>query len=266
MSSTLEFNRVTLEFNDRVAIISLNHREVLNAMGPDMLEGLTSAIAAVQDSDCRARCVLLTGNGNGFCAGANLSGSGGKRPRKSDSTGLRTGYHPMLLSLRDLPMPIVTAVNGAAAGVGMSIALMGDIVCAARSAFFLQAFAHVGLVPDGGASFLLPRLIGWGRAMELSMLAERLSAEKALEWGLVNRVFDSSPSVMQGSMDIAKRLANGPASLVLMRKLYWSTWHNSFEQQLDMEAQLQSQASKTEDHVEGLASFLEKREPHFKGR
>ncbi len=162
-------------------------------------------------------------------------------------------------------MPVVTAVNGAAAGVGMSFALIGDIVCASKDAFFLQAFARVGLIPDGGATFMLPRLVGWGRAMELSLLAERLPAEKALEWGMINRVYDDNDALLDGALGIARQLANGPRSLALMRQAYWQTWHNAYEQQLELEARLQSEAGRSKDNQEGVAAFLEKRDPKFTG-
>ncbi len=162
-------------------------------------------------------------------------------------------------------MPIVTAVNGAAAGVGMSFAMIGDIVCASKSGYFLQAFARIGLVPDGGSTFVLPRLVGWGRAMELSLLAERLPAEKAYDWGLVNKLFEDNDALIEGAMGIAKQLANGPRSLALIRKAYWSTWQNSFEQQLELEADLQNQAGGSRDFAEGVSAFLEKRDAEFKG-
>jgi 2-(1,2-epoxy-1,2-dihydrophenyl)acetyl-CoA isomerase len=162
-------------------------------------------------------------------------------------------------------MPIVTAVNGAAAGVGMSFAAIGDIVCASKQAYFLQAFARIGLIPDGGSTFMLPRLVGWGRALELSMLAERLPAEKAHEWGLVNRLYEDNDALMAGAMEIAQRLANGPRSISLIRKAYWGTWTNSFEQQLDLEAQLQNQAGASRDFAEGVSAFLQKRDAQFKG-
>jgi 2-(1,2-epoxy-1,2-dihydrophenyl)acetyl-CoA isomerase len=169
------------------------------------------------------------------------------------------------MTLRELEMPIVTAVNGAAAGVGMSFAIMGDLVCASKNAFFLQAFARIGLIPDGGSTFMLPRLIGWGRAMELSMLAERLPAEKAEAWGLVNRLFDDNDALQTGAMQLARQLANGPRSLTLIRRAYWQTWHNAFEQQLDLEAQLQNQAGRSNDFKEGVSAFLEKRDAKFTG-
>ena len=138
----------------------------------------------------------------------------------------------------------------------MSFALFGDIVCAAKNAFFLQAFARIGLVPDGGATFMLPRMVGWGRAVELSLLAERLPAEKAEAWGLVNRVYEDNDALMAGALEIAAKLAAGPKSLALIRRLYWSTWHNAYEQQLDLEARMQSEAGGTKDHAEGVRAVL----------
>ena len=260
----MELNRVVLDFDDNVAVLRFNHPEVMNAVGADMLEGLADALREVEDPNNGARCLLITGEGRGFCAGANLSDR--KRPKHGAGASLRSAYHPIFFSLRDLDMPVVTAVNGAAAGVGMSFALIGDIVCASKNAFFLQAFARIGLVPDGGATFMLPRLIGWGRALELSLLAERLPAEKAEQWGLVNRVYEDNDALMEGAMTIAHQLANGPASLALIRKAYWATWHNAYEQQLDLEARLQAEAGRTRDYAEGVRAFLEKREAKFGGK
>ncbi len=261
---SVDLQRMSLEFQDNVAVLKFNHPEVLNAVGSQMLVDFVSAIRQIRDQRNGARALLLTGEGRAFCAGANLQDEDrGERGGAGD--GLRTTYHPILFALRDLDMPIVTAVNGAAAGVGMSFAIMGDIVCAAKGAFFLQAFARIGLIPDGGSTFMLPRLVGWGRAMELSLLAERLPAEQALEWGLVNRLYEDNAALLDGAMGIAKKLADGPRSLALIRKAYWSTWHNAFEQQLDLEAQLQNQAGSTTDFAEGVSAFLEKRDAQFKG-
>ena len=234
-----------------------------------MVAELSDAVLRIRDPESGVRALLLTGAGRAFCSGANLSGRGGPAKDAANPTArenLRNNYHPLLLSLRDLDMPIVTAVNGAAAGVGMSFALIGDLVCASKQAFFLQAFARIGLVPDGGATFMLPRLIGWGRAVELSMLAERLPADKAFEWGLINRLYDDNESLMEGTTDLAQRLANGPRSLAMIRKAYWATWQNVYEQQLDLEARLQAEAGATEDSREGVLAFLEKRPAQFKGR
>ena len=218
-----------------------------------------------------ARCLTITGAGRAFSSGANLNDKDAPpRDRAAEARGevkssLETWYNPFFLRLRDLKMPILTAINGIAAGVGMSLALAGDIRIAARSASFLQAFARIGLVPDGGSSYTLPRLIGLARAMEMSMLAERLPAEKALEWGLINRVVDDAefPAAVR---EMGQRLADGPMSLALIRKMYWASPDNTYEQQLALEAKLQTSAGMSEDHTEGVTAFREKRRTNFKGR
>ena len=264
MSQSLE--RMSLDIDNGVAILKFNHPEVMNAVGGKMLRDFVAALGEISNPANGARALLLTGEGRGFCAGANLQDDERGERAGGAGDGLRTTYHPILFTLRDLNMPIVTAVNGAAAGVGMSFALMGDLVCASKNAFFLQAFARIGLIPDGGSTFMLPRLIGWGRAMELSMLAERLPAEKAESWGLVNRLYDDNDALMTGAMQLARQLADGPKSLTLIRKAYWQTWHNAFEQQLDLEAQLQNEAGRSSDFKEGVSAFLEKRDASFSGQ
>ena len=260
----MPYERVLLEFDGNVAVLKFNHPEVLNAIGGQMLGELAQAVREVANPSNGARCLLLAGEGRGFSSGANLADSAGSTTQDAGDP-LRYGYHPLLLSIRDLQMPVVTAVHGAAAGVGMSFAMMGDIVCASKGAFFMQAFAKIGLIPDGGATFMLPRMIGWGRAMELSLLAERLPAEKAYEWGLVNRLYEDNVTLMAGAMGIARQLANGPSSLALIRRAYWETWQNAYEQQLDLEARLQTEAGRSNDFREGVSAFLEKRDAKFKG-
>ena len=257
--------RMQLEFVDRVAVLKFDHPEVMNAVGGQMLRDFGAAIAEIKARGTDVRCLLLTGNGRAFCAGANLQDDDKNKGSNEAGASLRHGYHPLMFELRGLEMPMVTAVNGVAAGVGMSFAMMGDIVCASQEAYFLQAFARIGLIPDGGATYLLPRLVGWGRAMELSLLAERLPAATAQEWGLVNRVFADTDALAAGSMELAQRLANGPRSLALIRKAYWHSWGNSYEQQLELEAQLQNEAGRSSDFREGVSAFLQKRDAAFKG-
>lgn len=262
-----DFERAYVTAHGDVAVVTLNHPEVMNAAAPKMIRGLTAALDHIENADSGFRAIILTGEGQGFCSGANLSEVSEEHSSPAGvGSALETAYHPFLRRLRDLKMPLVTAVNGAAAGVGMSIALMGDIVLAARSAYFLQAFARIGLVPDGGSTWLLPRTVGLARAKELSMLAEKLSAEQALEWGLINRVYDDA-ALMDEAMKLAKRLAAGPTqSYALVRQLYSASPHNSYEAQIDLERQLQQRAGRTADFMEGVSAFLQKRPAKFTGK
>ena len=247
--------RMQLEFVDRVAVLKFDHPEVMNAVGGQMLRDFGAAVDEIKSKGTDVRCLLLSGNGRAFCAGANLQDDDDQKASGGAGGSLRHGYHPLMFELRGLEMPMVTAVNGAAAGVGMSFAMMGDIVCASKDAYFLQAFARIGLIPDGGATYLLPRLVGWGRAMELSLLAERLPAQTAHEWGLVNRVFDDTDSLASGAMEVAQRLANGPRSLSLIRKAYWQSWGNSYEQQLSWKLNYRTKPGRSKDFREGVSAF-----------
>jgi 2-(1,2-epoxy-1,2-dihydrophenyl)acetyl-CoA isomerase len=264
----MQLKHVTVDFDGPVAILKLDHPEVMNAVSMDMLGGLGEALDAIDDRKAEVRCLVITGAGRAFCTGANLQGRGNVKPggRTNAGAALETAYHPFLRRLRNLHCPIVTSVNGPAAGAGMSIALMGDMILSARSSYFLQAFRRIGLVPDCGSTWLLPRLIGKARSVELSLMGERLPAEKALEWGLVNRVYDDA-ALMDETMKLAHELANGPTvALSLIRKLYWESPGNSFEEQLDLEQQLQREAGSAEDFKEGVTAFLEKRPAKFKGK
>jgi 2-(1,2-epoxy-1,2-dihydrophenyl)acetyl-CoA isomerase len=253
------------EINDGVGVLTLRRPEILNAVSPPLITVLERAFKAMTSGGGKARCVVITGEGRAFSSGANLSEGGGNDvPEGQAGSVLQRAYHPMLRLLRDSEVPIVTAVNGAAVGAGMSLAMMGDLIVCARSAYFLQAFRRIGLVPDCGSSWLLPRLIGGARARELALLGERLSAEKALEWGLVNRVFDDD-KLMPEALAIAKQLADGPVgALGKIRRLYWETTRNSFEEQIDLEDRLQLVASAGPEFVEGVAAFREKRPADFR--
>ncbi len=262
----MQFKHVTLDFDGPVAVLKLDHQEVMNAVSMDMLGGLAEALDEIEDRKDQVRCVVLTGAGRAFCTGANLQGRNSQSKKTKAGVTLETGLHPFLRRIRYLHCPIVTAVNGPAAGAGMSFALLGDMVLCARSAYFLQAFRRIGLVPDCGSTWLLPRLVGKARSIELSLMGERLPAEKALEWGLVNRVYDDGV-LMEEAMKLAHELANGPTvALSLIRKLYWDSPENSFEEQLNLEFQCQLQAGATEDFREGVGAFLEKRPAKFKGK
>ena len=262
-----QFKHVTVEIDGSVAILRLDHQEVMNAVSIDMLGGLAEALDAIDDKRDEIRCVVMTGAGRAFCTGANLQGRNNNVTKRGGAgAALETAFHPFLRRLRLLHCPLVTAVNGPAAGAGMSFALMGDLVLCARSSYFLQAFRRIGLVPDCGSTWILPRLIGKARSVELSLLGERLPAEKALEWGLINRVYDDAV-LMDEAMKLAHELANGPTiALSLIRKLYWDSPDNSFEDQLDLEQRLQRVAGAAEDFKEGVGAFLEKRPAKFKGK
>jgi 2-(1,2-epoxy-1,2-dihydrophenyl)acetyl-CoA isomerase len=263
----MQFKHVTLDIDGAVAILKLDHQEVMNAVSIDMLGGLGEALDAIDEKKAEIRCLVLTGAGRAFCTGANLQGRNNQKPGKSNAgAALEIAFHPFLRRLRNLHCPIVTSVNGPAAGAGMSFALMGDMVLCARSAYFLQAFRRIGLVPDCGSTWLMPRLIGKARAIELSLMGERLAAEKALEWGLVNRVYDDA-ALAGETMKLARELADGPTiALSLIRKLYWESPDNSFEDQLNLEFQSQRIAGAAEDFKEGVTAFLEKRPAKFRGK
>ncbi|MBS0471462.1 MAG: enoyl-CoA hydratase/isomerase [Proteobacteria bacterium] len=259
-----DFDRAYVTAHGKVAVLTLNHPEAMNAAGVKLVKGAAAALNFIENKDNGFRAMILTGEGRGFCSGANLAERG-----TGEETGvghsLETVYHPFLRRLRDLSIPFVTAVNGAAAGVGMSIALMGDLVVAARSAYFLQAFTRIGLVPDGGSTWMLPRMIGLARAKELSLLAERLPAEKAMEWGLINRVAGDN-ELMEEALKLANQLADGPASLAITRSLYWQSPLKTYEEQLDLERSAQERAGKTQDFMEGVTAFLQKRQAKFSGQ
>lgn len=264
----MEFSRITLGIDGTVATITLNHPEVLNATSNEMIAGFGQALDAIEAKSSGVRCLILTGAGRGFCAGANLQGrregAGGEKAPGPGVT-LETLYHPLLRRLRELRCPIVAAVNGVAAGVGMSLALTADLILAARSAYFLQAFRRISLVPDGGSTWMLPRRIGMARALELSLLGEKLPAETALAWGLINRVCDDA-ALLGEAQAMAGNLASGPTvALAMTRRLYWESAENSFEDQLNLECRSQIIAGRTADFKEGVAAFLEKRPAKFRG-
>lgn len=267
----MTYQRITLEIKNSLATIELNHPEVLNAISRQMLDELKSAVSKIAAED-DVRCLLLTGAGRGFCSGANLTDDRqiGDEPGETGMPhipfSLDNTYNPFFMMLKELKIPIVSAVQGPVAGIGMTLALMGDYVIAAESAYFLQAFRNVGLIPDGGITWLLPRLVGLARAMELSMMAERLPAAEALEWGLINRVVPDD-ALKTEALNIAENLAKGPTlALGLMRQAYWQSPDNTYEQQLHLESMGQQLAIASEDAAEGVIAFREKRKPDFKGR
>jgi 2-(1,2-epoxy-1,2-dihydrophenyl)acetyl-CoA isomerase len=267
----MTYEKIRLDAADGVAVITLADPTTLNAASLEMARELAHAFASVAAGKVSARAVVMTGEGRGFCSGANLSG-GGAAGREADVDGkpdagsaLESTYNPLVSLLRDFPLPIVTAINGPAAGIGCSLALLGDIVVAAESAYFLQAFRRIGLVPDGGSTYLLPRLVGKARAMEMMLLGDKIPAATALNWGLVNRCVPDA-ELMPTATAIAKELAAGPAALAAIRKLVWNSLDADWVGQLNAERHAQKAAGKTDDFIEGVGAFLQKRPAAFKGR
>lgn len=259
----MPFKKIAYDVADDVATIAFNDPSTMNAAGIDTVEELLLAIEQAGDE---ARCTIITGNGRGFCSGANLSSSPGATPQGKPDAGkaLDSHYNPFIKAMRTHPHPIITAVNGAAAGVGCSIALMGDFIIAAESGYFLQAFRRIGLVPDGGSTFLLPRMAGRARAMEMALFGEKVFASQALEWGLINRVV-ADDALTSEAQDYAKRLADGPTqALALMRDLVWQAEDNDFDSQLQAERFAQRTAGRQPDFKEGVKAFLEKRPANFR--
>ncbi len=268
----MDYSKIKFAIDDGVAVITLSDPATMNAAGLEMGAELAHALRRVADGEGSVRAVILTGEGKGFCSGANLSsgpgpGGGAVDPDGKPDAGkaLEHTYNPLVTLMRDMPVPIVTAVNGAAAGVGCSFALMGDIIVAAEGAYFLQAFRRIGLVPDGGSTYILPRTIGKARAMEMMLLGERIHAPKALEWGLINRCV-SAEELMPTAMALAKELANGPMALGMIRRAVWASLDADWNAQLHHERMAQRVAGKTEDFGEGVKAFLGKRPAAFKGR
>ena len=266
----MSYEKIKVGRHGSVTVITLSDPATMNAAGVDMAAELLHAFKHAVASDTPARAILLTGEGRGFCSGANLSA--GPAGRSADGDGkpdaggaLETLYNPLVTFIRDSPVPIVTAVNGAAAGVGCSLALLGDLIVAAESAYFLQAFRRIGLVPDGGSTYLLPRMIGRARAMEMALLGERIPAAQALEWGLVNRVVPDA-DLMTKAKGLAQALATGPASLGLTRQIINQSLDSDWAEQLHRERVAQRIAGKSADFAEGVRAFLEKRPAAFAGR
>ncbi len=247
--------------------VTLNRPDKLNAFNPEMHGLLRKAMDRALDEPA-VRVVLLTGAGRGFCAGQDLSERdvGAGSPAIDLSVSLGSNYNPLVRRMRALPKPILCAVNGVAAGAGANIALACDVVLAARSASFIQSFSRIGLVPDSGGTYFLPRLLGMARAMGLALFAEKLSAEDAQRIGLIWKVFEDDQLAAE-STAIARALAAGPTKgYGLLKKALYASAGNSLDAQLDLERDLQREAGFSEDYREGVAAFMQKRTPTFKGK
>jgi 2-(1,2-epoxy-1,2-dihydrophenyl)acetyl-CoA isomerase len=260
----MSYEKVLYSLQDGVARISMNDPATRNAGSAQMGEEL---LHAVNRASCEARALMITGEGKAFNSGANLADAEAMMddPMRDVGALLDSYFNPVIVLMKNMDQPVVTAIRGAAAGVGCGIAMAGDLIVCGEGGFFLQAFRHVGLVPDGGSSWLLTRAIGRVRAMEMMLLGERLYGAQALEWGLVNRVVPDDQVDAVG-MDLAASLAKGPRSLGIIKRLAWAAADSSYETAITSERLGQREACRTEDFVEGVTAFAAKRPAAFTGR
>jgi len=267
----MNFHDVQLEIDNSLATLTLNSPDTLNAFSRAVLQGIREALDHIEYGPDDVRCLIITGAGRAFGSGANLTevqeSSKADAPTRPIDVGaqLEELYHPLLRRFRYLKCPIITAVNGPCAGASVGLALSGDLIVAAKSSYFLQAFRNVGLIPDCGVTWLVPRLIGSARARELALLGEKLPAEQALEWGLINRVFEDD-ALMDEARALGQKLASGPAGQQFIRQAMWESVNNDFEEQLNVERQLQLKAGETSDFKEGVQAFVDKRKSTFTGK
>lgn len=260
----MAYDTIALDIADNIATITLNRPDRLNAAPPAMFDEIADAL----DNLAGARALLITGAGRAFCSGADLQARGEKPVTGSSGSygALTRHYNPTMMKLAKLNIPFVTAVNGPAAGVGCSLALASDFAIAGRSAYFLQAFVNIGLVPDGGASWMLTRLVGKARATEMMMLGEKIPAEKAEQWGLIYKCVDDAV-LIEEAQALATRLANGPSlALGIMRQNIAAALDGDYATALLREAEGQRIAGASADAMEGGMSFLQKRKPVFQGK
>lgn len=262
----MTFNTIEFTVEAGVAKLALNRPDRLNSFNAEMHEEIRQVMKTLK-TDKSIRCLLLTGNGRGFCAGQDLSDRDVSPDADMPDLGesIEKNYNPFLRNLANLEMPVICAVNGVAAGAGANIAFACDIVFAARSASFIQAFSKIGLVPDSGGTWTLPRLVGRGRAMALAMLAEKVSAEQAEQWGMIWKCLDDE-ELMPEAEKLAAHLATQPTQgLAYIKRAINASSTNTFDEQLDLERDLQRLAGRTNDYREGVSAFMNKRAPEFKG-
>jgi 2-(1,2-epoxy-1,2-dihydrophenyl)acetyl-CoA isomerase len=258
---------ILIESDGTVRTLRLNRPDVLNAFNAEMISQLSKAIRDAE-KDKTVRCVVITGAGRAFSAGQDLAEvsqrAQGGNPIELGGR-LRDGYNPIIIKIRAMEKPVVASVNGVAAGAGCSLALACDLRIAAESASFIEAFINVGLVPDCGSTFMLPRLVGFARALELAFTGRKIKADEALQIGLVNRVVPDAELAAE-TIKLARQLATLPTRTIgLTKRAINAAWTNDLDTQLDYEAMLQTTAGQTSDHREGVAAFLEKRRPNFTG-
>ena len=262
----MSYQNILFDVTDGIARLTFNRPERLNSFNVAMHGEVREVLTSLQ-SGSQARVLVITGAGRGFCAGQDL----GDRAVAPGGTAADLGqsvekyYKPLVMMLRNLPIPVIGAINGVAAGAGANIALACDLVIATRSASFIQGFAKLGLVPDSGGTWVLPRLVGTARAIGLAFLGDKLSAEQAAQWGLIWRCVEDVE--FTGVIDaLARQLAAAPTrSLARTKQAIYESWGRSLEEQLDIERDYQRELGYTADYVEGVAAFTQKRTPQFKG-
>jgi 2-(1,2-epoxy-1,2-dihydrophenyl)acetyl-CoA isomerase len=262
-----DFQHLLVTQDGGVLTITMNRPEVLNAFNDIMLEELTEAVeAAAQDE--AVRCVVLTGAGRAFGSGQDLHSFAGGRNNRAVGTVSEhlQKYHRVVYAIREMPKPVIAAVHGVAAGISCNIALACDLRIASDDARFIEAFARIGLVPDGGGGYFLPRLVGVGKAMELSMLADEVTGPEAESIGLVNRCVPLE-EFEEATRLLAEKLANGPTrTYALIKKLIYTSAESDLQTSMRLEGELQDMAFETEDHLNAVMAFLQKRKPEYKGR
>lgn len=266
----MAYRKIKVAAADGVATVALADPATLNAAGLDMVEELIAAFRELA-ANGSVRAVILTGEGRGFCSGANLNDSRTTGVREGEDgppdlgRTLESHYRPFIELVRASPAPVVCAVNGVCAGIGVAFALAADLIVAGEGASFILAFRRIGLVPDGGLTWLLPRLVGKARALEMILLGDPIPARTALGWGLINQVAPDE-ALMPAAEEVARRLASGPKSLGLMRRLIWESLDAALPDQLEAERRAQTEAGLTSDFLEGVRAFREKRPPRFTGQ
>ncbi len=258
----MDYQTLTYELADGLAVITLNRPDKMNALTTQMRAEIAYAVT---EAGKRARVVVLTGAGRAFCSGQDLGDRAGGASVDLERT-LRDEYAPMLRAVVDCPVPVIAAVNGAAAGAGANLALSADVVIATQSAYFLQAFTRIGLIPDAGGTYVLPRTMGTAKAMGAALFADKITAQQADDWGMIweavaDKDFDAHWRAR------AMHLANGPtAAYAAVKQAIRGSWDNGFEDQLTAEARAQGKCGKSRDFQEGVLAFMEKRSPKFEGR
>ncbi|MBW7835707.1 MAG: 2-(1,2-epoxy-1,2-dihydrophenyl)acetyl-CoA isomerase [Sphingomonadales bacterium] len=264
----MAYNTLLVDIKNDVLALTLNRPAALNSFTLEMHAELKDVIAKLAKGELAARALLITGAGRGFCAGQDLSDGINLKEGQLPDLGLvvEQCYNPLIKAIRTLPLPVIAAVNGPAAGAGMSLAMACDLIYAARSASFLQAFVNIALVPDAGSSYFLPRLVGPQRAARMALLGEKISAEEAERWGLLTKVMDDD-KLMAEATAVAEKLAKGPtAAIALIRRQLHASETNSLTEQLDLECANQRTAGQGRDFIEGVTAFMEKRPAKFSGR